>query len=222
MRLVVIGATGMVGTRVTAEALRRGHEVTGVARRPPAPACDHPGAAWVPADVSEVAGLAPVLHGADAAVLTVRPAPGAEATLGPLTAGVLAAAARAGTRLVVVGGAGPLRSPDRPGLLVLDDPTWVAPEWRALAAASTDQLRTCRRHDDVDWTYLSPSALLAPGARTGHYRRGTATLLVDGGGRSHISAEDLAVAVVDELERPTGVRHLTVGYWPTPRGRLDP
>lgn len=211
MRVVVLGATGMVGTRVTVEALRRGHEVTAVARRVPE-AADRHAPTWVAGDVADATALDPLLHGADATVLTVRLAPDAEAMLGTLTAGVLRAAARARTRLVVVGGAGPLRSPGRADRLVLDDDAWVAPEWRALASASAEQLRVCGHHADADWTYLSPPALIAPGTRTGRYRRGTGTLLVADDGRSHISAEDFAVAVVDELERPTGTRHLTVGY----------
>ncbi|MDG4861180.1 NADH-flavin reductase, partial [Streptomyces sp. T-3] len=121
-------------------------------------------------------------------------------------------AATAATPLLVVGGAGPLRSPDRPELPIADNREYVPAEWRAIAVASTDQLEACRRHLGAEWTYLSPPALLAPGERTGTYRRGTDTLLVAPGGRSRISAEDLAVAVLDELENPSGLRHLTVAY----------
>lgn len=82
--------------------------------------------------------------------------------------------------------------------------------WRAFADASTDQLRACERHADAAWSYLSPPALLEPGRRTGNYRRGTTTLLVGPDGTSRITAEDLAVAAVDELERPGTDRHFTV------------
>ncbi|WP_416382691.1 MULTISPECIES: hypothetical protein [Nocardia] len=79
------------------------------------------------------------------------------------------------------------------------------------ALASLTQLRVCEPHP-ARWTYLSPPALLEPGERTGRYRRGTTTLLLDADGRSRISAEDLAVAVLDELENPGGDRHFTVAY----------
>ncbi len=58
--------------------------------------------------------------------------------------------------------------------------------------------------------YLSPTAVLEPGERTGRYRRGTETLLLGADGKSRISAEDLAVAVLDELRTPATDRHLTV------------
>ncbi|SDK34260.1 NAD(P)-dependent oxidoreductase [Streptomyces indicus] len=208
MKIAVIGATGMVGSRVTAEAVRRGHVVTAVSRSAPEelPA----GAEWVGADAGEPETLRPVVSSADAAVLAVRPSPGAESVLAPLTAKLLDVAV--GTPLLIVGGAGPLRSPDPSRGLVLDDPVYVPAQYRAIAQASTDQLLACTGHFSTDWTYLSPPALLAPGERTGTYRRGGDTLLVAPDGRSHISAEDLAVAVLDELEEPSGTRHLTVAY----------
>ncbi|WP_306234010.1 hypothetical protein [Agrococcus beijingensis] len=83
--------------------------------------------------------------------------------------------------------------------------------WRALALASSEQLRVCRQHGSADWVYLSPSAILEPGARTGSYRRGTDTALIGADGRSRITTEDLAVAVIDELELRSSDRHLTVG-----------
>jgi len=211
MKVAVIGATGMVGSRVTSEAVRRGHDVTAVSRNVPA----HIHVAqvrWVAADANDRDSLGPLLSAADAAVLTIRAAAGSESTLASTTAGVLAAASTAGTRLLIVGGAGPLHSPNRPGVLAIDDPDYVPPGWRALATASVDQLRACRQQVAAEWTYLSPPAVLMPGERTGSYRRGTDTLLVDERGRSQISAEDLAVAVLDELEAPSGLRHLTVAH----------
>ncbi len=206
MRLTVIGATGMVGRRVTAEALARRHQVVAVSRTP---AIDLPGGVATRAvDAHDREALGAALRGTEAVVLSARPAPGAEGTLPGLTAVVLDAVAEAGTRLLVIGGAGPLRSPA--GGLLLDDPSYVAPPWRAIAAAGVAQLRLCRDHPSADWTYLSPPALLEPGRRTGTYRRGTGTVLTDPAGRSRISAEDLAVAVVDELEGPGGDSWFTV------------
>ncbi|MGJ9413046.1 NAD(P)-dependent oxidoreductase [Aeromicrobium sp. CF4.19] len=155
-------------------------------------------------------GLGLVLEETDAAVLTIRMGPGQEHLLTPATTGFLDAAHRSGTRTIVVGGAAGLRSPGLPGHLVLDDPAFVRAEWRAVASASLAQLEACRQHPFDDWSYLSPPAVLAPGPRTGRYRRGTDMLLVDAQGVSRISAADLAIAVVDEIENPGGVRHFTV------------
>ncbi|HEX5532696.1 MAG TPA: NAD(P)H-binding protein [Actinomycetales bacterium] len=211
MKITIIGATGMVGGRVVTEALRRGHDVTAVSRSA-ATQTGHSDASWVSADATDTEVLRTHLAAADAVVLTIRADPGSESTLGETTTRVIDVAVASGSRLLVVGGAGPLRSPERPGALVVDDPSYVPPEWRALAVASIEQLRACQRRSDADWTYLSPPALLLPGERTGSYRRGTDTLLVDAGGRSEISAEDLAVAVLDELESPSGLRRMTVAY----------
>jgi putative NADH-flavin reductase len=147
---------------------------------------------------------------ADAVVLTVRTAPVDREFLVGATRTVLDIAAQLGTRVLVVGGAGALRSPGGHDLLVADNPAYVPAEFRTIAAAGVAQLLTCQAQAGADWVYLSPPALLEPGARTGRYRRGTDTLLTCADGRSWISAEDLAVAVVDELETPGPERLITV------------
>lgn len=210
MRITIIGATGMIGSEVTAEAARRGHDVTAASRRPAgtAPA----GVTPVAADAGDLAVVKALLAAADVAVLAVRPAPGQEETLPEMTRTVLDAAAATRTRILVVGGSGPLWSHDRPGLLVVDDPDRVPPAYRAIALASTRQLQACNAHSGADWTYLSPPADIGPGERTGTFRRGTDTLLTSADGRSHISVEDFAIAATDELEHPTGTPHITVAY----------
>ncbi|MEU1730455.1 NAD(P)H-binding protein [Streptosporangium sp. NPDC020145] len=209
MRIVVVGAAGMVGSRVVSEAVNRGHDLVAVFRRtrPVSP----PGVVLVEGDADDSGRMAGLFDGADAVVAATRPVPGREHTVAATTTALLDAAAKAGTRVLVVGGASPLRVPDDPGLLVLDSPRYVPPEIRTIAAASAAQLDACLAHP-ASWVYLSPPALLEPGTRTGEYRRGTTTLIADADGTSRISAEDLAVAVLDELENPCGDRHLTVGY----------
>ncbi|MFC9255025.1 NAD(P)-dependent oxidoreductase [Amycolatopsis thailandensis] len=206
MKIAVVGATGMTGSRVVAEAVSRGHHVTAVSRRTP-PESPHPDVDVVRGDLTDVDRMGTVFAGVDAVVGATRPAPGAEDTVAATVKALLDAAA--GTRVLVVGGAGPLRSPS--GGLVIDDPEFVPPEWRTIASASTTQLRACEAHAG-DWVYLSPPAMLEPGVRTGAYRRGTTTILAAADGSSRISAEDLAVAIVDELENPGRDRHFTVGY----------
>ncbi|MBF6435428.1 NAD(P)-dependent oxidoreductase [Nocardia cyriacigeorgica] len=210
MKFTVVGAAGMVGSRVVGEAARRGHDVVAVFRTPQRAA--------LPAGVVTVAGeardpdrMSGFFAGADAVVAATRPAPGHEDTVAATTTALLDAAGRAGTRILVVGGAAPLRVPGHPDRLVLDDTGYVPAHIRPIAAASVAQLEACRAHP-ADWTYLSPPALLEPGVRTGRYRRGGTDLLVAADGASRISAEDFAVAVVDELETRCGAQHFTVGY----------
>lgn len=180
----------------------------------------------VAVDVNDAAAVGESLAAAtaDAVVLTVRTVPADEEFLVAATRTVLDAAARLGIRVLVIGGAGALRSPGAPDLPVADNPVYVAAEYRAVAAVGVAQLRTCVAHSGADWVYLSPPALLEPGARTGRYRRGTDTLLLGPDGESRISAEDLAVAVLDELESPGAERHFTVTrqHWGGIRGTGRP
>ncbi len=203
MKIAVIGAAGMVGAEVVTEAVRRGHDVTAVFRGsvPEVPA----GVRAVRADAADRELMGGLLSGVDGAVAATRPRPGQESAVGPTTTALLDAALAAGTRILVVGGAAPLRSPGGSGF-VLDDTRFVPAHIRPIAAASVRQLEVCRAHA-ADWVYLSPPALLEPGERTGTYRRGVNELLT---GPSAISAADLAVAVLDELENPGADRHFTV------------
>ncbi|MFJ4539353.1 NAD(P)-dependent oxidoreductase [Streptomyces tibetensis] len=208
MTIAVLGATGMVGSRVIDEAGARGHHVLALSRRPPSEIPQNPLVTPIAVDANDAHALHRALAGsashgaADAVVLTVRTLPVDEEFLVGATRTVLDIAAQLGIRVLVVGGAGALRSPDDRDLLVADNPAYVPAGIRAVAAAGIAQLRTCRSHAAADFVYLSPPALLEPGGRTGRYRRGTDTLLISADGRSWISAEDLAVAVIDELETP--------------------
>lgn len=212
--IAVLGATGMVGSRVIDEAGARGHRVLALSRKP---ASHDPNVTPVAVDANDPHALREALagsaaHGAvpDAVVVTVRTFPADQEFLVGATRTVLDTAARHGIRVLVVGGAGALRCPGDRDLLVADNPTYVPAEYRPVAVAGVAQLRACRARAGADWVYLSPPALLEPGERTGRYWRGTDTLLTAADGRSWISAEDLAVAVVDELENPGRERHFTV------------
>jgi putative NADH-flavin reductase len=113
-------------------------------------------------------------------------------------------------RLLVVGGAGSLEV--KPGLRVIDAPDFPE-QWKGTALATADVLDLLRGEHEIQWSYLSPSAMLQPGARTGKFRLGTDQLLVDAKGQSSISTQDYAVAMIDEVEHPTHVRRrFTVGY----------
>lgn len=113
-------------------------------------------------------------------------------------------------RLLVVGGAGSLDV--APGVQLVDTPHFP-PQWKQTAEGARDALRLLRKEPELDWTMLSPSALLERGIRTGKFRLGTDQLLADAAGESYISLEDYAVAMLDEFERPTHSRQrFTVGY----------
>lgn len=218
MTIAVLGATGMVGSRVITEGGARGHQMLALSRKPEGDDGRSPNVTPIAVDVDDAPALREALGGsasrgaADAVVVTLRTVPVDEAFLVGATRTVLDIAAQLGIRVLVVGGAGALRSPGDGDLLVADDPEYVPTEIKAVAAAGIAQLRTCRSHTHGDWTYLSPPALLEPGERTGHYRRGTDTLLLDADGRSWISAEDLAAAVIDELETPGPDHLITVAH----------
>ncbi|WP_454198048.1 NAD(P)-dependent oxidoreductase [Nocardia sp. Marseille-Q1738] len=210
MKIAVVGANGMVGSRVVNEAARRGHDLIAVFRKQQ-PAALPLGVTAVEGDANDPDHMSRLFDGADAIVAVTRPGPGQEHTVTTTTTALLDAAATSRTRILVVGGAAPLHVPGRPGQLVLDTPEYVPPTIRTIAAASAAQLDACRAHP-ADWVYLSPPALLEPGRRTGEYRRGTTTLITGADGASRISAEDFAVAVLDELENPREDKHFTVGY----------
>ncbi len=208
MKITVVGAAGMAGSRIVAEALNRGHRVTAVLRRSRGDTLP-PAVTTVQGDATDIKLMTQLFADADAVVSATRGDPGREDTITSTTTALLDAAATAGTRIVVVGGSAPLRAPG--GGLTFDHPGYVPPAVRPIAAASMAQLDACRSHA-ADWTYVSPPALLEPGTRTARYRRGGTALVVAADDSSRISAEDLAVAVLDELEKPAGERHFSVGY----------
>ena len=209
MRITVFGAAGAVGSRVVAEALSRGHEVTAVVR---GPAREVPGADVRTGDASIVEDVVALSAGQDLVISATRPARGHEDDLVTTAKALLAGLARTGVRLLLVGGAAGLTVPGTGGLTVVETPDFP-PSWRPVALACNGQLDVCRADAEADWAYLSPPALLEPGQRTGRYRLGADELLVDAAGRSEISMEDFAVALLDEAERPRHRRiRFTVAY----------
>lgn len=206
MNIIVFGARGEVGSRVFKEALARGHRVTAVVRRE-AQLTSLPSS--VTARAADIAGaerLAEVIAGHDLAVSAVRPPDGQEDLLVPLTRSLLAAAAEAAVRIVLVGGAASLLLPDRSGHTVLTAPGFLPDAVVPIARACQAQYELCLAEERADWSYLCPPAVLAPGHRTGRYRLGADALLCDAQGNAAISMEDFAVALLDEAETPRHVR----------------
>ncbi|MGH2501511.1 MAG: NAD(P)-dependent oxidoreductase [Ktedonobacterales bacterium] len=209
MKIAVYGAGGRIGQRIVAEALRRGHQVTAVSRTRPAALAD--GAIWRQGDALDAADVVAVASQQDVIVSAIGPS-------GDQAPDMLARAARALTegitqawraRLVVVGGAGSLEV--APGERLMDTPDFPA-AWRSGATAHAEALDVYRA-SDANWTYLSPADKITPGERSGAYRLGGDQMVVDAQGQSHISMEDYAVALLDEIESPRHIRQrFTVGY----------
>jgi putative NADH-flavin reductase len=203
MKIAIIGAAGNAGQRVVREALSRGHTVTAIGPTPDK-LQDLGAVTAKTGDITQPDDLAAKLAGHEVVVSAVR-----FVRYDPET--LLTAVKQAGVpRLVVVGGAGSLRSPA--GTFVADGPNFpeaAKPE----AAAGAKVLERLRAEPSLDWTFLSPSAVFTAGERTGTFRLGTDDLLVSAEGKSHISFEDYAIALLDEVETPRHSRQrFTVGY----------
>ena len=208
MRIVLFGATGNVGSRVAAEALRRGHEVIGVVRDPAAVRSPDPRVTLVKGDATDAKSIAGIVRGADAVVSAISPRPNARGMAAPslvknaraLIAGLREAGVK---RVLYVGGASSLEV--APGKQLLDQPGF--PEaYRDEALQGREALAVWRGEArGLDWTYLSPAIEIGPGERTGRYRTTLETMLFDDQERSFISFEDFAVAILDELEEPRNI-----------------
>lgn len=212
MNIALIGATGFIGSALLKEALARGHRVTALVTQPhklaPAANLDP-----VKADVNATDALAVQLKGHDAVMSAFSGHAQADTEAYYLRGmrSIIAATQRAGvSRLLVVGGAGSLEV--APGVQLLDTPEFPA-AYKATAEGARQALHLLRGEDRLDWTMLSPSALIAPGERTGRYRLGRDQLIRNAAGESRVSVEDFAVAFLDELEKPAHPRQrFTVGY----------
>ncbi|MDC0739183.1 NAD(P)H-binding protein [Cognatishimia sp. SS12] len=190
MKILVLGASGMIGSRIAAEAVARGHDVTGTARNPEKIETAQSKTALTLADVDKLAELATA---ADVVVSAISPRSSGDAEADALAVAnaLKSAVGPTGTRIVQVGGAGSMNLPD--GTPVAE----IVPElYRAEAKAMRVAYETLAA-SDLDFTFIAPAALIQPGERTGEYRTSTdRTILAD----SKISAEDYAVALVDEVE----------------------
>lgn len=213
MKLALIGATGYVGAALLEEALSRGHQVTALVRNPQK-LPQHPLLTAVQADVHDVARLSDQLRGHDAVLSAFNPGWGNADIRQQFIAGsqaIVAATKAAGVaRLLVVGGAGSLYV--APGLQLIDTPNFPA-EYKEGAEGARQLLNQLREEQQLQWTFLSPAALLQPGPRTGHFRLGGEQLLMNGDAPGQISVADLAVALLDETEQPQYIRQrFTVAY----------
>jgi len=212
MKIAVFGASGRIGSRIVNEALNRGLDVTAVVRHPENYTNIHSHLKVAKADLFKTQDVETGAFNHDAVVCAYNYTHGAapssitEVAI-PLINGVKQAHVR---RLIIVGGAGSLEV--SPGVQLVDTPDF--PEaYKPAALAHREALKIYQQEKELEWTYISPAAEIAPGERTGNFRTGTNQLITDEHGRSFISMEDYAVAIVDEILNPRHIRErFTVGY----------
>jgi putative NADH-flavin reductase len=233
MQIGVIGATGTIGSRIVTEALSRGHRVMAFSRDATKIEDSRENVTWKSIDILDATGISAALPGLDVLISAFGPGNGAKDMTDSLAlaiadpkAYVRAATALLGaldshprTRLIVIGGAASLEV--RPGLVFTDsgelidqalDQFGLPREYAAVMRGHGDALNILRTSNRL-WTYFSPAIEVAPGERTGRFRVGGDQPVVDAEGRSRISAEDAAIAVIDEAELPRFVqRRFTIGY----------
>jgi putative NADH-flavin reductase len=213
LKITVYGGSGNIGQRIVKEALNRGHEVTVVTRDPSRVTEKHAKLKAVKGDILDTKGVIKQIAGQDVVVIAVSfrgenpDYDGYRKAAESYVAAARELKAKA-PRLIVVGGAGSLEV--KPGVLLVEN---IPEQFRGEVLGQKAALDYYRTITDVKWTYFSPAASITPGERTGKFRLGGDQLIADGNGKSAISMEDYAVALIDEAEQPrhTGQR-FTIGY----------
>lgn len=213
--VLLIGATGFVGSAILDELVSRGHKVTAVARNLEKLAKSRLVNA-VKEDVANVDAIARLAEGKDAVISAYNPGwtnPDIAALITENYPKILEAAKKSGVkRLLIVGGAGTLFC--APGLRVVDSGAIPAEIMGGVRPLGDFYLNTLMNEDGIDWTFFSPAGTFdQEGKKTGHYRLGKDDLIVDAQGKSHISVQDYADAMVNELEKPAHHKErFTIGY----------
>ncbi len=194
MKILILGATGMIGSRIVTESLTRGHDVISASRS--AKPDDRENVLTISLDINDTKNLQQTIESVDIVVAAVSPRNGGNQTeeAEAFTNSLINAVGK--TRLILVGGAGSLLLKD--GTPVLN----VIPEEYKSEGAAMLAAYEKLNASDTNFTVLAPAAVISPGERTGKARVGDRTLVTDAGGKSEISAEDYAVVLLDEVETP--------------------
>jgi len=217
MKIAIIGGSGFVGSALVNEAARRGHSVTALSRHPENIPSDSELVTSKSVDIDNEEKLVEVLKGHDAVLTAFHPGRDDPNQYDDYVEGhkkIQAAVKKSNVdRWLVIGGAGSLYN--EKGKQLVDTPQFPD-EIKEEASAARDYLDILKREDDLEWTYLSPAVVMNPNintGRTGEYRKNTDNPVFDENGESKISVEDLAVAMLDELENGGFIQQrFTVGY----------
>jgi len=217
MKIALIGATGFVGSKVLEELVSRGHHVTAIARNPEKVSLKSDLITLKPADVMKPSEVSDAVSGNDAVISAFNPGWTNPNIYNDSIQGcksIQEGVKRSGIkRLLVVGGAGSLEV--APGVQLVDTPGFPE-EYKPGASAARDYLDIIKTENELDWTFLSPAIEMhqgTSGERNGVYRTGLDTPVFNEKGRSIISAEDLAVAIADEIEQSNFIKkRFTAAY----------
>lgn len=194
MKIAIYGAAGMVGSEITQEAVRRGHETVAITRT----GTPVEGSTSLSADISDLPTFQKITDHSDVVVISVPPPRDGGAHEALITAHKNILKIEPSTRLFVVGGAGALHvGRDRFLKDVPDFPAAFKPE----AETMTKVLELYNAATKTDWTMLAPAPDIAPGPRTGEYTIGR-----DEPVGASITTPDFAIAVLDEIESPQHIR----------------
>ena len=220
VKIAVYGASGRVGSRIVAEALSRGHYVTGIGRTPANITLEHERLSVTRGDVLDPVDVARLVAGHDVVISAVGganpdyddpqhsvPMQAAESLVAALRS-----LAEEAPRMMVVGG-GSTTLDESPGVPFVDpDDIPEGPRGTQMLGhrLALEYLRTI---EDVRWTFVAPALQMRPGERTGKFRVGPGIVIRDVEDESEISMEDLAVAMIDEIENPHYIRaRFTAAY----------
>jgi uncharacterized protein len=213
MKIVLIGASGFVGGYILTEALNRGHYVTGIVRNPEK-LINYQNFKRIKGDVYNEIELSRLITGHDAVISAFNPGWGNQQIRELSVKGtrsIINAVKISGVkRILIIGGAGSLEI--QPGKQLVDTPDFPQ-EYKDGALGAREALNILKKEDALDWSFVSPSVTLKPDKRTGKFRLGEDALLLNEKGESIISTQDLAMAIIDEIENPHHIKkRFTVGY----------
>jgi uncharacterized protein len=210
MKLIMFGPTGMIGSRILNEALQRGHTLTAITRDPSRFSISHKNLTVVAGNALDPVSVANLAKGHDAVLSAIGPGGSSAETIVQAAQALTGGLSQAGIRrLIVVGGAGTLDV--APGVRLMDSPNFVE-EYRPLAVAHLEAYNL-HQNSSLDWSFVCPAAEIVPGDRTGNFQVGADHLLTNENGESRISAEDYAIAFMDEVEQSKYIHHrMTVAY----------
>jgi uncharacterized protein len=210
MKLIMFGPTGTIGSRILNEVLQRGHTLTAITRDPARFSVSHKNLTVVAGNALDPASVATLAKGHDAVLSAMGPGGSSAETIVQAAQALTDGLSQAGIRrLIVVGGAGTLDV--APGVRLMDSPNFVE-EYRPLAIAHL-QAYNLYKASNLNWSFVCPAGEIAPGDRTGNFQVGADRLLTNKQGESRISAEDYAIAFMDEVEQSKYIHHrMTVAY----------
>lgn len=207
MKIVLIGATGFVGSHILDEALERGHEVHALVRHIEKITKKHPNLSLIQADIMEENELLDIFNaGYDAVISAYNPGWSNPNIYDDFTIGyksiINALKASNIKRIIAIGGAGSLTIN---GAKLVDDSSFPKEIYNGAKAAS-DLLDTFNAENSLDWTMISPAINLVDGERTNKFTLGKDSPVFNSKNESVVSVQDLAVATIDELEKPEHIK----------------